>query len=262
MHEFHRQRIIYFLTQCVSEVPHAPWDELWRRHPDLLVGVPTPNRRIDARGFHTVRDPPVFRPTRVEDIAWLNDAQPIIERLRVALALVPQSQRKNAQDIQRNHQQRNHMYRGEDRNTDRQPQPQDQAGARERGCERPHGRRRRRWWRFWRRNQSRIRHQQGPMNAQEEDRHIQNLVEQIIANDTLEEDIRQVILESLLNPLHGVPNQVPRNEDPPHEQRQPRDIMHEHVGIAEAVENQGDPDHEADSALNTIRIEEILSTQG
>ena len=163
LHEFHRRRIAYFLRRFREAVPEAPWDEFWARHSDLLLEVPTKSRNITQRDIATAK-PPTFSSTQLSDVRWLTEIDPIIERVR---RMMDQMDETGGEDTQP---------------------------------------RRDRWGRFWRR----VFHLPGTyarrdeMDVNDEEAlHVQLLVEEIVRNDTLDQDMLEVMLESLLNPIYA-----------------------------------------------------------
>ena len=85
LHEFHRRRVAYFLRCLKEAVPHAPWQEFWRRHFVLLQEVPTPHRSISQVDIETA-EPPTFSGTPAYYVAWINEMDPIISRLQMEFA--------------------------------------------------------------------------------------------------------------------------------------------------------------------------------
>jgi hypothetical protein len=82
LHEFHRKRMAYFLRRLVEGVPDLPWSTFWiRNQQTLLTQVPTPNRRITLNDI-AIATPPSFGSTTVNQLQWLKDCQPIIDKLR------------------------------------------------------------------------------------------------------------------------------------------------------------------------------------
>lgn len=231
LHEFHRRRIAYFLRRLREAVPEAPWEELWTQRSNLLLEVPTTGRSITHRDIATA-EPPVFSSTTVTDILWLNEVDPVIERLQQAFPEVEERNEHIPQEVLDAEELSYiedvllfQLLRGEEQQQQQQEPPREPQVA-----GRP--RRRRRWGRFWRRapnrrrprrrpahtqaatdtapidgddNQARRQVDQGRIDGDEEVFHVQRLAEEIRRNNTLDEDMRQVMLESLLNPFQGNP---------------------------------------------------------
>jgi len=83
LHEFHRQRMAYFLRQVKSNYSAQLWEQLRQEHPDLLEGAPTDGRRIDWNEIDTAR-PPLFGSTTVDDLEWKDGGlqactEPVVE---------------------------------------------------------------------------------------------------------------------------------------------------------------------------------------
>ncbi|KAL3913648.1 MAG: hypothetical protein SGARI_000548 [Bacillariaceae sp.] len=78
----------------------------------------------------------------------------------------------------------------------------------------------------------------------------------IIGNETLEDDIREVMLESLLNPIHGMPDRAQRNPDGCGNQG----AVFDNDQPARPLEHQDIPDESRNEAL-AIQAEEILANE-
>jgi len=73
LHEFHRQRQVYFLKNVKRKYKQDTWEELSKKEPELLNDIPTFGRSIswDYDGEIENATAPVFGNTRVNKIRWL-----------------------------------------------------------------------------------------------------------------------------------------------------------------------------------------------